>query len=577
MYGLPFHNRFGVIVRRLRLRTALSVALFALTAVTVEGQEVTRPLGSSSGTVFEIVNLYGRVNVSAPQPGPNSSAPRLRAVPGPRQSLSASEISVSTSGSKTKIEVVPSAQNKRVDLDLIVPQRSFVSVSTDAGEVHVAGNVSSVVAKTETGTISVEVPDDSVRYEMEWDQSRPRYLSDFELAPEEERRAGRFVIRGTHSKGAEAVAGNEISLRFSTGRGIVLVNVPTGQIPSNLDGRPLTGAAKAIVRSGDSMLTDAIRRASPKYFGQYAATLPPARKSPTLGRTAPGSGASDSDLRKMLVQVVDTNNRAVYDLRPDEFEVMEAGVEREIVSVESTAAPFNLVLLLDVSGSVENYQDFIRRTARAFVETADPRDRISIIIFNDDVKVLSGFTSDRAVLNESLDSFDAGGGTAYYDALAFVLADQLRPLRGERSAVVVLSDGDDNQSFLPFDSLLGSMQESGSLIYPLYVPSGLIAGSRLGEVNASIDPLRRKIMSLTSKAETEGAKLAEISGGAYYPIRKLGEIQQAYDDIVRQLRTAYTVTFRSTTADVSATRVSPKVKVRVKREGVFAKVGTAAK
>lgn len=83
-------------------------------------------------------------------------------------------------------------------------------------------------------------------------------------------------------------------------------------------------------------------------------------------------------------------------------------------------------------------------------------------------------------------------------------------------------------------------------------------------------------MSLTSKAEAEGAKLAEISGGVYYPIRRLGEIQQAYDDIVRQLRTAYTITFRSETAPVSG-RVSPKLKVLVKRDGVFAKIGTVGR
>lgn len=556
--------------------TSVLLALVVALCGSVSAQQTTRSLGVTTAGVFEVVNLYGRVNISAVDDSSGAGASSVSAVPGTRQSLSASEIVVTNLGSKIHIEVRPTTQSKRVDISLVVPKRSLVSVTTDAGEVHVSGNLTSVSATTETGSIAVEVPDDSVRYDMEWKQSRPRYMSDFQLAQAEEKRAGRFVINGIYVKDGGRKE-NGVILHFSTGRGIVLVNVAPGQVPANLDERPLTNAAKAIVRSGDSLLTEAIRRASPKYFGQYAATLPPARKSPTLGKTSPGSGGSDSDLRKMIVQVVDTSNRAVSDLTREEFEVVEAGVEREIVSVESTTTPFNLVLLLDVSGSVENYQDFIRKTARAFVQTADPRDRISIVIFNDDIKVLSGFTSDRAVLNESLDAFEAGGGTAYYDALAFVLADQLRPLGGDRNAVVVLSDGDDNRSFLPFDSLLGSMQESGSLIYPLYVPSGLIANSRIGEVDASIDPLRRKFMSLTSKAEAEGAKLADASGGVYYPIRKLGEIQQAYDDIVRQLRTAYTVTFRSDTANVSERRVSPKVKVRIKREGVFAKIGTLGK
>ena len=124
-------------------------------------------------------------------------------------------------------------------------------------------------------------------------------------------------------------------------------------------------------------------------------------------------------------------------------------------------------------------------------------------------------------LSESLDTFDAGGGTAYYDALAFALTETLRPLRGERTAIVALSDGDDNRSFLPFDSLLGSIQESGALIYPLYVPSGLIAASATSNPTKAVDPCGRVIIALTSKAETEGENLAQISGGVYYPITQL--------------------------------------------------------
>ena len=58
--------------------------------------------------------------------------------------------------------------------------------------------------------------------------------------------------------------------------------------------------------------------------------------------------------------------------------------------------------------------------------------------------------------------------------MGFVLADTLKQLRGERTAVVILSDGDDNKSFVPFNAILEAVIESGALVYPLYVPSGLI-------------------------------------------------------------------------------------------------------
>ena len=252
-----------------------------------------------------------------------------------------------------------------------------------------------------------------------------------------------------------------------------------------------------------------------------------------------------------------------------DFDVTEGGIQREIVSVEQSKAPFNLVLLLDISGSVENYVNFIRKTARNFVNTVDTKDRISIVIFNEDVKVLSKFTTDKDKLSVSLDTFDAGGGTAFYDALAYAVSDTLRPLKGERTAIVILTDGDDNRSFLAFDSLLGSIQESGALIYPLYVPSGLIAMAAQNQ-NADIDPMRKKYMSLTAKSEGEGDRLAKVSGGVYYPITQVGQIQQAYEDIVVQLSSAYNVTFRSDATGGN----SPHLKIKTKRESTYATVNS---
>jgi VWFA-related protein len=305
-------------------------------------------------------------------------------------------------------------------------------------------------------------------------------------------------------------------------------------------------------------------------------TLPPRRREPSLTeREKSDNNRASSQIKQAVVKVTDMNNRAIGGLKKADFTVLEYGKEREILTVDPTSAPFNLVLLLDVSGSIDNYVDFIRKAARSFINTMRPDDKIAIIIFNEDVKQISTFTTDRTVLSESLDTFDAGGGTAFYDSLAYTLVETLKPLRGERTAVVVLSDGDDNRSFLPFDSLIGSIQESGALIYPLYVPSALIASSRTVDANQTSDPLRTRYMALSSKAEVEGARLAQVSGGVYYPIRRLEELQKAYDDIVVQLRTAYTITYRSdSTEPVVENRASPRLRVRVSRENSFVHVNS---
>ncbi|MCV4754239.1 hypothetical protein OFC37_32755, partial [Escherichia coli] len=86
-----------------------------------------------------------------------------------------------------------------------------------------------------------------------------------------------------------------------------------------------------------------------------------------------------------------------------------------------------------------------------------------------------------------------------------------------RTAIVILTDGDDNRSFLPFEALIGSIEESGALIYPLYVPTGLIAAGSVSD--SGPDPLRSRYLGrgLTSQAEMEGKRLAAVSGGIYYP------------------------------------------------------------
>lgn len=562
-------------------------------------QDVTRDLAAGTGSTIEIINKYGRVGVRA-EPGEGEKPAKAKLTAMSPKGVTDAEIKLSNAEGRSVITVAASDPRKRIDVIVTLPERTNLRIETSAGAIEVGGNFASVEAKSDTGTIAADVPPDDVGYFFLWTESRPRILADFEISPIKEKAAGRFEIRGHHTEPGEGKSKKKkdkdedpilgppvpehtpkpagdvkadiprsVMLTFTTARGIVLLNVPPNEVMSDLRERPLTEAAKAIVRSGDSLLMEAIRRASPKYFGDYMRSLPPVSMEPKFSPRSAQFDVPNAAMKTALVRAYDLKNRAIDGLEAKDFEVIESGAAREIVSVKRSTAPFNLVLLLDVSGSVENYVNFIRKTARNFVETVDKNDRVSIVIFNEDIKVLSKFTTDKGKLSQSLDTFDAGGGTAYYDALAYTVADTLRPLKGERTAIVILTDGDDNRSFLAFDSLMGSIQESGALIYPLYVPSGLIAMAATG---ADIDPLRKKYMSLSAKSEGEGERLAKVSGGVYYSINQIGQIQSAYQDIVVQLRSAYEVTYRSDASSAPAAGTSPRLKVRIKRDNVFTSV-----
>ena len=537
--------------------------LFILSALCLPAvaQGFKQELEAPERVTLSVKNLDGRVSVVASEEQQKKVTVEGKSL---GATISPADIKVETKGSDIHIDVRPRGEKDRIDLVVTIPARSKVNVEGQAGAVDVVGSIESATVKTDTGTIHADIPLDAVKFNFVWEASKPRYMSDVELPPIKERAAGAYKLSGR--LGEKDVDKEQlIALDFHTQRGVVLLNIDPERAPADLRERPLTEAARGIVRGGDTQLVEAIRRVSPKTFGDYTKSLPPPEKEPSLAnRTPPGQvvTAVAPQLMRFTASVTDRNGRAIGGMRESDFTVWENGIERRVTNVSPANEPFNLVLLLDVSGSVEERMDFIRKAARDFLRTTSPQDRISIISFRDDIQVISDFSTDRQMLSRKLDEIDAGGGTALYDALGYVLSSSLKKLHGERTAIVVMSDGDDNKSFLPFPAILDALSESGVLIYPLYVPSGLIPETSVPRPEITIDPLRTRYLTLTTRAEEEGRKLAAASGGVYYPIRRIEDLQKAYDDVVGQLRSAYTITYAS-----NSVSSSPRVRVRTNRDG----------
>ena len=551
-----------------RLHKKFVTALWLVLMITAAGgapayaQSLQREFDTPIKAAVDITNRNGRVMVIASDEQQGRVTLKAESTGAP---VTEGDISAVGSGGTIRIDVRARREEDRIDLTVRVPSRATVRVQSEAGAVDVLGNVASAVVVTNTGTIHADVPLDAVNYNFIWEASRPRFLSDVELEKVKEKAGGWYVVSG-HLGDKKAQKDQIVRLNFSTQRGVMLLNVDPSMVPTDLRERPLTEAAKAIIRSGDSALIDAIRKVTPRQFNAYAKEMPPPKEAPSLvTRRAPGDIATAiaPQLMRLNASVTDRQGRAIGGLKTHDFTVFENGEERKVTDVAPTSTPFNLVLLLDVSGSVEERIDFIRKAARDFLRTASPQDRISIISFRDDIQVISEFTTDRGLLSQRLEQIDAGGATSLYDALAYVLVDVLKPVRGERTAIVIMSDGDDNHSFIPFNAVLQAVIESGAVIYPLYVPSGLVPEKSVPSPTVTIDPLRTRFLTLTTRAEEEGRRLASASGGVYYPISRLEDLQNAYDDVVTQLRTAYTITY---TSNASATN-DRRIRVRTNREG----------
>src|SRR5215470_948703 len=543
----------------IRALTVIPVLIFLCFSAFAQGYKT--ELETPEKVSLVVKNVDGRVSVIASEEQQKKVTIDAKST---GAAVASEDVKVESKGSVIHIDVRPRGEKDRIDLVVTIPTRSKIEVEGKAGAVDVIGSVESAVVKTDTGTIHADVPLEALKFNFVWEASKPRYMSDVELPDIKEKAGGVYKLSGRLGE-KDAKKEELVALDFRTQRGVVLLNIDPDRAPADLRERPLTEAARAIVRGGDSELVEAIRKVSPKMFGDYAKTLPPIEKEPELVRRAPPGQIVRSvapQLMRFTASVTDRNGRAIGGMRESDFTVWENGVERRVTSVAPANEPFNLVLLLDVSGSVEERMDFIRKAARDFLQTTSPQDRISIISFRDDIQVISDFSTDRQMLSKKLDQIDAGGATALYDALGYVLSEPVKQLRGERTAIVVMSDGDDNKSFLPFPAILDALSESGALVYPLYVPSGLIPEGSVPKPEITIDPLRTRYLTLTTRAEEEGRKLATASGGVYYPIHRLEDLQKAYDDVVAQLRSAYTITYASNSASAS-----PRVRVRTNRDG----------
>ena len=174
----------------------------------------------------------------------------------------------------------------------------------------------------------------------------------------------------------------------------------------------------------------------------------------------------DTDLVTVPVIVSDHNDIYVPDLVQAEFIIYEDGIKQEIAFFATVKEPFNVVLMLDTSGSTKEKLGQIQRAAKEFVSQLQPKDRIKIVSFDDAYNDLSEFTNDRAALREAIDRTKPGKGTKLYDAVQYAL-NALARVPGRR-AIVLFTDGVDSYSDNTHaDQNVAQLEESGVIVYPI--------------------------------------------------------------------------------------------------------------
>src|SRR4051794_16041914 len=175
----------------------------------------------------------------------------------------------------------------------------------------------------------------------------------------------------------------------------------------------------------------------------------------------------DTTLVTIPVSVMDRDGRYVPNLQKEEFRIWEDGVEQEVAFFQSVDKPFSVVLMLDTSPSTQFRLEDIQDAAISFVNQLRPDDKVMVVSFNDNIKILSEFTTDRGKLRRAIERARTDDGTRLYDAVDMVINQQLSRVQG-RKAIVLFTDGVDTTSRrASFESNMMDAQELDALIYPV--------------------------------------------------------------------------------------------------------------
>lgn len=164
--------------------------------------------------------------------------------------------------------------------------------------------------------------------------------------------------------------------------------------------------------------------------------------------------------------IVRNGDRYVADMRQDEFALTEDNVAQEIAFFAQVSEPFHVVLMLDTSASTQEKIRQMQTAAFRFTEQLQPADKVKIVSFDDAVRDLSEFTSDRETLRRAINTTRPGQGTKLYDAMQLAIRAFDR-IKG-RKAIVIFTDGVDYRSDSEtFERNKRQLEEAGIIIYPI--------------------------------------------------------------------------------------------------------------
>lgn len=260
--------------------------------------------------------------------------------------------------------------------------------------------------------------------------------------------------------------------------------------------------------------------------------------------------------------VMDRNGRYIANLRKEDFKIYEDGVEQNLAYFASVEKPFTVALMLDVSGSTQFQLSQIRDAANTFVSRLRYNDRLMAVTFDGKISVLTEPASVGDIRRTKLHIPAVTDGTVLYDAVDFVLK-RMAGIPG-RKAIVLMTDGVDQNSIASFKGTVRDIAEQDVLIYTVQYNTLPQLPERLSQIKN--EKARRKIQERLLKgyalSEPYLRALAEKTGGRFYRAEDLRDIGPAFEAITAELGVQYSLGYYPKENSSAGTERMIKVRVR---------------
>lgn len=431
-----------------------------------------------------------------------------------RSRLSSVVIENGKQGFVIRVKRRPGAAISPIDLSVQFPESARLEIETSNGQVSLRGIPSSATLKSFAGDLNVELP----------------VSANADIVARTTKGSVKSELTQSLSEN-----GHLLQTRLGKGERTLRLNSESGNIKlSVLNSSRDLGAQPAIRKSLEPALSEVPTKAA-------------GTPAPSLDTQDIDEGdvvRVDSQLATLNLSVIDREtNRGVVGLTQSDFRLFENGAPQQILQFDSSSAPFDLLLVIDLSGSTRDVLKLIRAAALRFVDAARPSDRIGVITFAGQATVVSPLTLDRQTLRERINAMDtATGDTKLYDAMDFAANQSQKDAKNRRrTAIILMSDGLDGSipgvqgdgSILPYADFLNRIGEFDGVVYTLWL-------------NTFYEALNEK--DTQPEAFDEGydrmKELADTGGGVFYEVKRLEDLAGAYERVVADLGTVYSLAYR---------------------------------